>query len=399
VFRARIIPNKNSPGCCSEANAAKIMSMLSEMRAAGAEMMGKLDKNTIMRAISGLNDAKQNEIVNTFYNIIQPWRNVQKITIPYIADFFTTLCNRELRPYKGVSYNPFVPAYGENFSILDFFSYLKSLDSDGIVLNASKYAVINLSKRIPATKYSKDVASEVVDFLEESLDEFPEVRESAEIRNSYLNAISVALFPCNKRPLVIDAEEMWKSRSYLKCLQNAIEFCASIQGSKAREGCKLRIKKYAKYKRYDKEFHRWYSVLVLAEALYLNKEFGVNVKLGPTTESNFDSLIRELMKAYAIDYGFIWYSRKIERELAYNELIFFRDTPKDINKKLRNKKLFAWMKEIVSAFVNPMPADRSALTNTIAELIEMINRVADKKPKMPLVEGEWWLLWPPGSCD
>lgn len=377
-------------------NAERLIEILKK-GSAGGERQGNLSRSRAEEVLSCLDAQGQEKIIELCNRTMQPWREEQKITIPHISSFLGLLCNEKPIIYKGVSYNPFVPAFGENFNLLDFFAYLKAFGSKGIVLDASKYAVINLAKQAPVMRYSKNAAVQAIDFLLNALNDFPEVCESARIRNSYLNAVCLSLFPFKEQPIVIDAEEMWKSKQYPKCLQAAIEYCAYTE-KRLQEGNSLKIKRFAKYDRYGKEFQKWYTVLVLAETLYLQKEFKVNIKLGPTTESAFDSMIKKMMSERKANYGFIWYDRGNEKKLSYNDLIFFKDSKAIVRKKLENDVLHSWISEMLFPFTGRIE-NKNSLSCTVSGIMEKVNSVVEKNPVMPLVEGNWWMTWPPGSCD
>jgi len=141
--------------------------------------------------------------------IFQSDRAVQEVVVPYFSSFFELLSKDKLVIYKGVSFNPLVATFGENVNLLDFHSWMKSMESRAIVLDASWYAVVNMAKRSLVETFSPRAAEEAIKFLEREKDNYPEVTKAAGTRERYLRAMSVALFPPHQAPLVISAEEMW----------------------------------------------------------------------------------------------------------------------------------------------------------------------------------------------
>jgi len=154
------------------------------------------------------------------------------------------------------------------------------------------------------------------------------------------------------------------------------------------------VKKYADYERYGTEFQRWYTILVLAEVLYLNRVCGVNVKLGPTSESNFDSVIKKFMARLGIPFGFIWYNRQIESQIPYAERLSFSDDETEIRRKIFNPLLREWTEEILRPFVGGENLVSGALS-----VIQGVNRVVEKGVTRSGIQGGWFMEFPPGECD
>jgi len=321
------------------------------------EMNSKFQKIGINKAVF---------TARVFSRVLQRWRKVERITIPYVSDFFELATEKELSIYKGVSFNPSLLEAGEKFNLLDFFGWIKFSGLKSIIINASAYAIVNQGKIPLAGNFSKYSGKEAVNFLKAREVKYTEIRELSDIRNDYLKAIASSQFLDEDIPLILSAKEMWKSPEYAKCLQEAIGFCAGNPS----EGEAIVLKKSAKYKRYGEEYQRWYSPLVLAEALFLYRKYGVNVKLGPTTESNFDSLIREFMREKKIKYAFIWYDRTIENKVSSNDSIGFSDSKQTVKKKLSNPLVKAWAEEIVTPF-KQNPSEK--LENRVYDMISRVN--------------------------
>ncbi|VVB67925.1 Uncharacterised protein [Candidatus Norongarragalina meridionalis] len=353
---------------------------------------GAPSQGFILQLLSGKSAEERAAIRERTERIFQGWRTIERIAVPYASEFFEVISTYEPIVYKGVSYNPLIGAYGENFNLIDFFGWVKEAGLKSIILNASIYAIINEAKTPLVEKYSERAAEDAVGFLLSKTADYPAVKESAKMRDRYLRAISLSLFPPMGQPLVVEASSMFQNKRYLECLQEAIAFCAGYPQS----GERLMFRKYANYIRYNTAFQRWYSAFVLAEALYLNRAYGVNLKLGPTTESNFDSLIREFMKKLEIPYAFIWYDRGIEKQVAYPDTISFGDDSESIFKKLKNDKTRAWAEELVKPFG---VRNGESLEAAVLRIAETVNRNSRKDIPPFNAEGEWFLTFPPGACD
>lgn len=338
-----------------------------------------------------LRNIDKDTLVGRLESIFQPERKIQEVMAPYLNDLLRIVSSTEPVLYKGVSFNPYVASFGENANLLDFFSWIKRSGLKGIVLDASAYAVVNASKEQLVKSYSKDASTKAVEFLKKGLEQFNNIRDAANTRERYLRSAVVSLFPPDKAPLVISAEELWERGSYLDCLQKAIYFCVDNPN----EGEPLEIKRYANYNRYGEQYQRWYSVLVLAEALYLNEIYGANIKLGPTSESNFDALLRDFMKEQDRPFAFVWYNREIENEIPYIDRLFFKDSLGDIEEKMGNSALRKWIEEIVY----PFQLDKELTIKNIYGLLDKVNRNAQLNLPRLDAEGEWFMTFPPGACD
>lgn len=357
----------------SEESIRRIIDVTRAGRKVANAFQGKLAETFVEERIRGKSAEEKERISRNWENIFQLAREIEQVVVPSVSELFAIVAEKTPRVYKGVSYNPLVPSYGENMNILDFFSWLAAGDFKGVVLDASLYAVVNAGQTPLVERYSAEAAAAAVSFLKAAMKRYPEIIESAKTRGRYLRAASLSLFSSSTQPIIVDAEMLWESKRYLECIQAAIAFCAE----KPKEGDFVELVKYAKYTRYNTSYQRWYSVLVLAEALYLYDVYGVDAKLGPTTESNFDNLIRDFMKSIGIPYGFIWYDRSIEKRIPYPEFIFFADDAGAIEQKLKNEELRQWVNEITKPFgLDPR------------QIIARVNECAARNPPKLDVEGE-----------
>lgn len=300
----------------------------------------------------------------------------------------------------------------------------KVIPMEFYALDAGTYWLINALEENPRFVYGPKLAENVVDFLMEKL-ETPrgrEIKKMADIRNKYLRAMGELLEP---KPYVISANDLWKKKEadYLENLQKAILFCTpqvpavfpapamipsvgapvEINGVKKVEPLfdeysdkvpkklLVEIDKFVKYRSYGKDFEKWYTPLVIAEALYLYNKFGVDAKLGPTSERSFDGTIRNsiALGLYKRDSTFpdifrrtpyltIWYTRPFDGKMKYEDRIFFNDEPEKVEEKLSKNDMFReWTAEIVAPFSkrkeeNLNNTDR--LVEEVSKLKERINK-------------------------
>lgn len=370
---------------------------------------------------AGLSKLETQKILTTFQAVFQPQNQAQQIFCPTVKEFLNSILTKEdelkrikdegdevdnffrVEPsivpatYKGVSFNPLIPQYGERFDILDLFSWGKNIQRQDknfrfLIFDASFYWIINVMNENPIKTFSSNSARQLVDFLQEKLDNLKKgdkIRESAKKRNNYLWAIS-SLFP-NGTVQVLDVEDLWKDNdAYLKILQETIKFC----GKNPKLGDSLKLSQTAQYSRYNQEYQKWYSVLVLAEVVYLQRTYGITAKLGPTTEVAFDKLIKKIIpKPYQI----FWYARPLDKSIPYTDYVFFNDHKDLIVKKIKNNRQLAWwLEELVRPFVSV--EEISDLTDAVIFLKEKIDLIAQNPPRLPSLPGDWWFTWPPGSC-
>jgi len=341
--------------------------------------------------------------VRSFFNYLleeESRRNEPKTDFEKAAATFAPDKSCLPRTYKGVSYNPLLPEFGERFDMLDFFAWGARAQKaepffQFLVLDASLYWAVNAMGRMPVEMYSKGAAKKLVDTLcrelENGSDTSRLVKEAEGIRNRYLRAVA-SLLP-NGTCQVLSAKELWKDNdAYVARLQDAIDFVAE---SKV-EGEPFRFGKCAQYSRYNQEYQKWYTPLVLGEAKYLYDAYGISAKLGPTSETAFDSLIRQLLGA---KYCIFWYTRPLERQLAYSDYVFFNDSDKVVEGKLgKNSQLAEWLGEIASALLGEKLVGRKEIVDGVNRLKKEVNGRALSPPETPSTPGDWWFQWPPGAC-
>ncbi|MCX6777646.1 MAG: hypothetical protein NT157_02060, partial [Candidatus Micrarchaeota archaeon] len=206
-------------------------------------------------------------------------------------------------------------------------------------------------------------------------------------------------------------DDLWNgNEKYLQELRRAISFCAADPPWLLK--APVSLKRTAQYSRYNEEYQKWYTPLVIAEALYLEKTYGIGAKLGPTSETAFDKLILDSMKEEIIvgsftgidsmgfkesDYQIFWYTRPLERQIAYTDYVFFSDSKDDAARKLKGKpELARWLAEIASPFYPGMKQNEGL--DAVIALKEKVEEISKNPPKIPAAQGDWWFKWPPGSC-
>lgn len=356
-----------------------------------------------------------NKLLENEQKLENPSSDLEKIAANFVP-------NRSIMPatYKGVSYNPLLLDSGERLDMLDFFSWGKKVQEVEpnfrfLVLDATLYWVVNAVGKMPVEKYCKDAARIAVERFKAELEEnkvAKQILEASELRNRYLLAMA-SLFP-NGSCQVVSAKDLWYGNdAYLNALQEAVDFVVASR----LEGADFKFAKYAQYSRYNQEYQKWYTPLVLGEAKYLYDAYGISAKLGPTSETAFDSLIRKMigkeecgfypmaempgfypsLNRAKDSYDIFWYTRPLERKIPYSEYIFFKDSDSVVDEKLsRNRQLAEWLSEVVKPFVGEVKSKEVA--GVINELKNKINRLAENPPAPPSTPGDWWFLWPPGSC-
>ena len=265
---------------------------------------------------------------------------------------------------------------GERFDLLDFFSWAKIMTdavpgARFVVLDASLYWAVNAvpeplsEKPLGKADGFRPAAEEVVEKIKKRISSgFGEtVRKASAIRNRYLRAMA-SLFT-NQPVRVIGGNDLWNGNGgYLQALSESIEFCSNpspVVGT-----APVSLTRTARYSRYNQEYQRWYTPLVLAEARYLRSAYGVEAKLGPTSETAFDKLIVESMRAGCIgapvggavlyprlpsEYQIFWYTRAAEGEVPYKQLVFFTDSNDTVRRKIKaNPLLSGWLGEMAAPF-------------------------------------------------
>jgi hypothetical protein len=270
-------------------------------------------------------------IVDRLERIFQPERKIQEVVVPYFPEFFKLICND-----KPVIYKEFVVG-ADLFAAVDyFFSWVKRSRMKGIIVIPYTSYVVNSAEQPPVKIFSSRAAEEAAKFLK---DEGGRCNRYyfrwREILQDELRACveCKSLFPREEESLVRFTETLWDGdligegkMTYIECLQKAIKFC----GGNPTEGERLEIKLYVKDDRismdYNKEeYKKWYTVLALADALYVNQNYGVNIKLTKISDSNLDVVIRKFMKKLRIPFGFVWYNDEIEKELGTERRLSFLD--------------------------------------------------------------------------
>ena len=344
---------------------------------------------------SRIDERAAGRVLERMENILQRQNCVQEIVVPTVRGLFDGIVAGEaglngaknngacLTPvtYQCFSYNPAILKKGERYDIIDSFAWALRVQKYEpnfafLVLDASKYGIINAMGRPLAERYSREAARQAVEALKKGFETnlvAGRIRESSLLRNRYLRAMA-KLMPGNGGAFpsggakVISADELWSDNGeYAESLQRAVEFVSQVRT----EGMPLEISRFASYLKYGQDYQKWYTPLVLAEADYLSRKYGASAKLGPTSEAAFDSLIRE---SQGTGYNVIWYARPLARSISCDNLVFFSDSDRRVEKKLAASPLLAaWLKEITQPFLeNPIENVAKAVNG----LKERINELA-----------------------
>ncbi|MEK6892148.1 MAG: hypothetical protein AABX25_03110 [Nanoarchaeota archaeon] len=310
----------------------------------GAEYIAYRNQNEF-----GLSESELSEKRRIFEAFFQPG-SAYEVFVPSNKLLFDRVMsgNTPASIYKGVSYNPFLVQYGERFDNLDFFSWARRLQQiiPGcrlIVYDAGMYQLINGmdESRLPR-KFSGTMASSILEELQTALSSNAEVRDNTELRNRYLKAM---LETTGVKGEVVDSRKVLTpdNQDFVDAFQETLEYCRDKSTDN------LSISKFVTYKRYGTEFAKSYTPLVIAEALWLYG-LGNDAKLGPSTEVEFDSLIRKAMlEQKNAPYLFVWYTRN-PKNTQYSDNLFFKDTPEDIRTKLADPEYRKFVGKLIVPF-------------------------------------------------
>lgn len=309
---------------------------------------------------------ERREIFEAFF---QPG-GISQIFIPTNKLFFERVMRGECpqRMYKGVSYNPFVAEFGERFENIDFFSWAKRVQEKlpgfyFIVYDAGMYQLINeMSEERFPKQYDEKMAEKILTELQNALRENAEVRNNVDTRNRYLQAI---LDAGAVRGEVIDARDVLTpdNMAFVEAFQFALGYCRD----KASED--FRIGKFVRYRRYEGDFAKSYTPLVIAEAIWLYDIRGNDAKFGPTTERGFDSLIREaLRETRKAPYLIMWFTRSNNGIEKYQDNLFFADDPDAVRKKLSNEPYRRLIKSMITPF-----SREGALEELVIAFMDAVN--------------------------
>lgn len=304
--------------------------------------------------------------------IIQPNRKFE-VNIPNICvkDFIDRLFSFDFpkKIYKGVSYNQNLLKYGEKLDNLDFFSYLKNRGDESIIFDASCYHALNLltnSKIYSGVSFQTFIIDEILECVNLNSD----LRENSLLRKKYLSKMSELSFSENKTISMFDVLSGKESRRmFEENLSSSFKFCgAGIKDSK------IDLAKFVRYKRNGSWFAQSYTPLVLAESLYARNTLGFDTKLGPISETGFDSFISKMHRG--LNYRpmqFVWYTRPFEKNSSPETSIYTKDSMDTIRKKLNLDKAYAeWLENIICSFF--LKIRNSKLEEKIEYIISILEK-------------------------
>ena len=297
-----------------------------------------------------LDDTVLEERIRVFESLFQPVLSYQ-IFLPQNKSVFEQVMkgNYPKEIFIGLGYNSDLSVRGERIDILDFFSWFKryhaAVNSARLtVWNAASYQVVNESSGCMDLDYSVDVAKAILNTVQELFDVNRTVALNSSLRAKYIKTI-IDSFGIDAQ--VISAEEKFRDVLFANCFQRALAFCRDSKQQK------LKITKCVR--KNNGSFDTLYTPLEVAEALYLAKLFGVDYKLGPTSEAPFDRFILDLSRKMCdVPYKIIWYSRAPNRPASYikghQNCIYFTDSPEDVRSKLQDRSYAHWLSDVLNPF-------------------------------------------------
>lgn len=270
--------------------------------------------------------------------------------------------------YKGVSYNPFLVQYGERFDNLDFFSWARRAQDRlpqlrFLVYDAGIYQVINeIDESQLPQKFDSRMAEKILEELQRTFSSNQRVRDNVEIRRRYLKALLEGTGVSGE---FIDSSNILTpaNTAFVEAFQGALDYCRDKSSDT------LTIDRFVKYRRYEGDFSKSYTPLVIAEALWLYTTRGNLAKLGPTTEIEFDALIRQAMSELrGVPYLVVWYTRPDKSPDVYINNLFFGDTPDTVTKKLRDPTYRRYVEGLLAPFL-----DEGPLEDRVINFMQRIN--------------------------
>jgi hypothetical protein len=200
----------------------------------------------------------------------------------------------------GFGYNPDLDNFGERLDILNFFSWMKKLQSkfssEWFVYDASGYYIVNKTPKEKIVKLGDSPTAErILDALvtEQDRPKRQEIMRNCELRSRYLQkAIQISQI----KAVYIDSGKVFREdKIYRSALDESLEFVKRLQIDKPELINKILPAN-------SNPASKLYLPLEIAEALYLENKFGIGGKFGPKTEEFFDEAIFGLTIEKGISY-------------------------------------------------------------------------------------------------
>ena len=203
----------------------------------------------------------------------------------------------------GFGYNGTLVSLGERLEMLDFFSWMKKLQDKGVqewtIWDASGYFIVN---KLPAKKLiglgSQPSASLILEALveEQERPKRAEIKENCDLRSQYLQRL---IQMTGVKAKYLNSWQVFREDSrYAEAVDVALEFVKRLEKDLPDLVEKIQPNN-------DNPASRLYLPLEIAEAFYLNYNFGIEGKYGPKTEQYFDEAIVKLAKEWRISYATI----------------------------------------------------------------------------------------------
>lgn len=209
------------------------------------------------------------------------------------------------RMYMGFGYNPDLIRNGERLDMLDFFAWMKRLQSLGVeewvIWDASAYSIVNRGRvgRMRGIEEIKDVSARTARILEilveeQDLPRRREMRDNWNLRRIYLQRL---IEVTGIRGQYMDAREVFRGgvNEFSESLAVALEKAREL--AEQQPGLAQQI-----LPKQQNAMNILYLPLEMAEALYLSLLCRVDGKFGPRTEKFFDAAILNAFADKCISY-------------------------------------------------------------------------------------------------
>lgn len=96
--------------------AKRICEITGAERKAANAFQGELSEVFVEQKLNGKSAEEKAKVAERWEGIFQRWRKIEKVVVPYVSELFEVVAEQEPLIYKGVSYNPMITTYGENFN-------------------------------------------------------------------------------------------------------------------------------------------------------------------------------------------------------------------------------------------------------------------------------------------
>ncbi len=269
----------------------------------------------------------------------------------------------------GFGYNPRLISMGERLDILDFFAWMKRLQTVSVqqwtIWDASGYSIVNKTPKRKIEALNGQLTGErVLEILvlEQESPKRTEIKLNCDLRSQYLQRL-IEVSGINGR--YIDSRKVFReNQKYAALLDIALEYVEQ-----------LRVDNLELLQRIippsDNPARELYLPLEIAEALYLKEEYGVAGKYGPTSEQFFDACILGLQEQLGIPYAVLW-SPVGPRKAGYldDENVLWTKSPdRFISGLLQKDQLYF---QFVQSYLQPFQQERETSQECLLRLRDLL---------------------------